>query len=111
MRLFLIAALGLLLGQGFVGQAQADPQSAMAAVREVQGVQQAQEDSSGNLWVMVQRQPNGNYDAAAAQICRMVIHHQARIFLVKMVDAQSVTHKSKPKEWVVMGAANCRMVQ
>ena len=89
----------------------ADPQSAMATVRGIPGVVDAVADNGGNLFVLVQNSPQGQWNAAAARICKIVRPHEARIFLVKMVDVASVMPKSKPKDWSYLGGANCGMVQ
>ena len=88
----------------------ADPLSAMEAVRNIPGVLNAQEDAGGNLWVMVQNNPKTNWNDVAGVLCKVVRPHQARIFLVKMVDVATVVPKSKPKEWGLLGGANCGMV-
>ena len=89
----------------------ADPQTAVAAVRSIPGISNAMEDNAGNLWVMVQNNPQGQYNLVAANICKIVRPHAARIFLVKVVDVATVVPKSKPKDWGFLGGANCGMVQ
>ncbi len=88
----------------------ADPQSAVAAVRAIPGVETASEDAAGNLFVFVKNSPNGQWNRAAAGFCKLVRPHEARIFLVKIIDRDTVKPKSKPTEWGMLGAANCGMV-
>ena len=89
----------------------ADPQSAMAIVSTIPGILKAQEDTAGNLWVVVQNNPQTPWNQVANNICKIVIPHHARIFLVKIVDAASIVPKSKPASWPLLGGANCGMVQ
>ena len=90
----------------------ADPQSAMALINSIPGVLKAQEDPGGNLWVVVQnKNPQTQWNNVATNICKAVIPHHARIFLVKIVDAATIAPKSKPKDWALLGAANCGNVQ
>ena len=89
------------------GQAHADAQSAMNAVDAIPGVLKSQVDSGGNMWVVVQNNPQTAWTLVAQNLCKIVIPHQARIFLVKIVDVASVGQKSKPADWTMIGAANC----
>ena len=91
--------------------AAADPQSAMALVGTIPGVLKAQEDTAGNMWVVVNNNPQVPWNQVANNICKIVIPHKARVFLVKIVDVASITPKSKPKSWAMLGGANCGMVQ
>ena len=89
----------------------ADPQAAMAIVSSIPGVLRAEEDTAGNLWVAVTDNPKTPWNTVANNICKIVIPQQARIFLVKIVDAASIAPKSKPSQWKMIGGANCGMVQ
>jgi hypothetical protein len=88
----------------------ADPQSAVQAVRSIPGVDNAFEDTGGNLFVLVRQNPSAQWNNVAVEICKIVRPHQARIFLVKMVDEATVAPKSKPKDWGLLGAASCGMI-
>lgn len=89
----------------------ADPQAAMAIVSSIPGVLRAEEDTAGNLWVAVNDNHKTPWNTVATNICKIVIPQQARIFLVKIVDAASIAPKSKPSQWKMIGGANCGMVQ
>lgn len=89
----------------------ANPQSATATVRLIPGVINAMTDNGGNMFVFVQNNPQGQWNTAAEKICKIVRPHQARIFLVKMIDAASVNQKNKPKDWSMLGGANCGSVK
>lgn len=90
--------------------AMADPQSALMAVRAVPGVVNAFEDRGGNLWVLVNNTQGARWNPAAANICKLVRQYEARIFMVKLIDAATFNPKNKPKDWTMLGAVNCGMI-
>ena len=91
--------------------AYADALSAMNAVDSIPGVLKSQVDNAGNMWVVVQNNPQTPWNKVSQNLCKVVIPHQARIFLVKIVDVTSVKQKSKPSDWSMIGAANCGNVR
>ena len=84
----------------------ADANSAAQAVQAMPGVIDAIPDNGGNLWVTVAPNPGVQWSKYAAMICQVVKPHQARIFLVKIIDKTSV-HSKSPKDWRMIGAADC----
>ena len=104
------AAMMVCLGGLVAAPVHADPASAMAVVNRLPGVVRAAEDNAGNLWVMVNTQPGLDWSTYAAKVCQIVRQHHARIFLVKIVDMRSVQPKKKPKDWTMVGGANCASV-
>ena len=88
----------------------ADAGTAMATVNGIKGVLGSQVDTGGNLWVVVKNDPQIPWNVVAVNLCKVVRPHQARIFMVKMVDMASVTSKNKSKDWSVIGVASCGMV-
>lgn len=108
MRLWLcLIAVSILL---WTNGAQADPASAVAMVRAIPGVINASEDGGGNLWVEVQNRNGAQWNAYAASICTLIRPYHARIFLVKIIDFTTVRPKTKPRDWLMLGGANCSMV-
>lgn len=99
------AAAALLLA--VVGPAKADQASAVAAARQLPLVLDAIPDPAGNLWVTVMQRPSVQWNALATQVCQVVVPHHARIFLVKIVDFNSVRTSKKPSDWHMLGGANC----
>ncbi len=89
--------------------AAADLETAVALVRSQPGVLGAVPDGAGNLWVSVVANPQVDWNSYARLMCRMVVPQQARIFLVKIVDVNS-THRSRnPRNWKMIGGANCAL--
>lgn len=91
------------------GVAHADSAGAVSMVRGLPGVVNASEDGGGNLWVAVQNQNGALWNAYATSICTLIRPQHARIFLVKIVDFTTVRPKTKPRDWLMLGAANCAM--
>lgn len=90
--------------------AAADVESAVLTARSMPGVVNASADGKGNLWVSVQNRANAQWDAYAVEMCKVVMPHRARIFMVKVIDFTSIRPKTKPQDWRVLGAANCGAV-
>ncbi len=104
----LAAAVVVLLAP--LAPAQADQDSALAAVRSKPGVMDAQIDTRGNLWVMV-KNANIAWDQYAAFMCGVVRPHQARVFAVHVVDFTSVGRGRKSGEWKQLAQMNCAALQ
>jgi len=101
-----------LLAMGLTAtDALADADSVAAVVKTMPGVVSSQQDNAGNLFVMVNNAPGIDWTRYSAGICKVVIQHHARIFLVKMIDANTVRPRSKPRDWGMLGGANCSVVQ
>jgi hypothetical protein len=88
----------------------ADSMSAVGAVRTLPGVLNAVDDGRGNLWVAVQNRAGAQWNAYATEMCKVIRPYRARLFLVKVVDFTTIRPKSKPKDWLLLGGANCGMV-
>lgn len=101
---FAVLGLGML---AWAGTALADASSAVATVRTLPGVVSANEDGGGNMWVAVQNRSGAQWNAYAVGVCKMVRPHRARVFMVKVVDFTTIRPKSKPKDWLLLGSANC----
>ncbi len=85
----------------------ADLQSAVNAVRQLNGVLGAVPDNGGNLWVSVVPNPGTPWNQVAANICQVIKGQRSLIFLVKIVDYTSVRTSKKPGDWRKLGGANC----
>lgn len=85
----------------------ADVNTAVNLVKQQARVIDAVPDNAGNLWVSVLPDAGVNWNAYAALTCRIVVPQQARIFLIKIVDATTVHKSRNPHDWRLLGGANC----
>ncbi|CCG40614.1 hypothetical protein [Magnetospirillum molischianum] len=86
--------------------ASADRETALAAVRALPGMLEAQIDDRGNLWAVV-KNDRASWNQYAALLCVVVRPHQARVFSARVVDVTSVGRGRKTSEWTVLAQANC----
>ena len=106
MRLNAILAAALVL-LSLPGQAVADQDSALAAVRSNKGVVDAKIDDRGNLFIMVIKNDKIAWDQYAAYMCLVVRPHQARIFISRVIDVTTVGGGKKQSEWKTLAAVSC----
>jgi hypothetical protein len=99
-----LIALALLMA---AAPARADLDGAVRAVKAQPKIIDAVADNAGNLWVTALPDQTIAWSAYAGILCKVVVPHHARIFLIKMVDATSVGASKKPTDWRLIGAANC----
>ena len=85
----------------------ANEQTAINLVRHEPGVLNAVPDHAGNLWVSVLPNNSMNWGVYAKALCQVVVPQQARIFLIKVVDATTVAKSKNPHDWRLLGGANC----
>jgi hypothetical protein len=80
---------------------------AVELVKRQPRVVNAVADHAGNLWVTVVPDARVPWNEFASILCKMVIPFHERIFLVKIVDLSSVGQSSTPRNWRLLGGANC----
>ncbi len=64
-------------------------------------------DHAGNLWVSVVPDNRVSWNQYASILCKMVVPFHERIFMVKIIDLNSVHQSSDPRYWRLLGGANC----
>jgi hypothetical protein len=101
-----LAALCLGLALSIPAAAWADQASAIAAVRAQPRVIDATIDNGGNMYVSVKAEKLP-WDQYAVQLCNLVRPHQARIFVIRIVDLTTVTAGKRPGDWKVFAQATC----
>ena len=103
-RLSVIAVLGAL---ALASPALADQASAVQAVKGQPRIIDALVDNSGNLFASVKPDNKIPWDKFAEHLCIVVRPHQARIFVVRVVDVTAVNFAKRPTEWKRLAEARC----